>query len=68
MLPKHVVAIREALRLTQQELADLIGCQQHAVARWETGVSEPRGANLKAMRELAEKTRNKTQQQFNCRC
>jgi DNA-binding transcriptional regulator YiaG len=59
MSPNQVRKLREALKLTQQQLADLIGAQRHTVARWETGVNEPRGANLKALRELAEKAKRK---------
>ena len=59
MSPKQIVNIRKALGLTQQALADLIGAQRHSVARWETGVHEPRGANLKALKELAESAKKK---------
>jgi len=55
MSPRQVLKLRKALGLTQQGLADLIGAQRHSVARWETGVHEPRGANLKALHELAAK-------------
>jgi DNA-binding transcriptional regulator YiaG len=44
--------LRKKLKLTQQQLADLIGAQRVTVARWETGVSEPKGANLKALMGL----------------
>jgi DNA-binding transcriptional regulator YiaG len=30
-----------------------------AVARWETGIHKPRGANLKALKELARKAAKK---------
>ena len=59
MTSKQVVKIREVLDLTQQQLADLIGAQQSTVARWELGQNEPRGANLKALRELARKAKGK---------
>ncbi|HLN88014.1 MAG TPA: helix-turn-helix domain-containing protein [Candidatus Limnocylindrales bacterium] len=52
MSPKQVLKLRKALGLTQQALADLIGAQRHSVARWETGVHEPRGANLKQLKQL----------------
>jgi len=61
MSPKQVLKLRKSLGLTQQALADLIGAQRHSVARWETGVHEPRGANLKALRELAAKAKRKRQ-------
>jgi DNA-binding transcriptional regulator YiaG len=59
MSPKQVRKIREVLGLTQQQLADFIGASQVAVARWETGVHKPRGANLKALKELAQKAAKK---------
>jgi DNA-binding transcriptional regulator YiaG len=59
MSPKQVRKIREVLELTQQQLADFIGASQVAVARWETGVHKPRGANLKALKELAQKAAKK---------
>lgn len=42
---------RKALGLTQAELAERIGCTQKDVARWESGVREPR---LTALKKLAE--------------
>ncbi len=60
MSPKEILRIRETLALTQEQLARIIGAQRHTVARWETGVNKPRGANLKALRELAEKAKRKT--------
>ncbi len=62
MSPRSVQRIRKILDLTQQELADLIGAQQPTVARWETGRNIPRGANLKALTELAEQARKKTKE------
>jgi DNA-binding transcriptional regulator YiaG len=59
MSPKQVKRIRVTLGLTQQQLADFIGATQVAVARWETGLHKPRGANLKLLKELAEKARAK---------
>ena len=59
MTPEQVIQLREALGLTQQELADKIGAHQTTVARWETGINEPQGANLKALKELAGKVKSK---------
>jgi DNA-binding transcriptional regulator YiaG len=59
MSPKQILAIRKSLKLTQQQLADRIGAQRHTVARWETGVNEPKGAYLKALNELAIKAKRK---------
>jgi len=33
--------------------------RQHTVARWETGQNEPKGANLKALKELAAKAKSR---------
>jgi DNA-binding transcriptional regulator YiaG len=59
MSPKQIRTLREAMGLTQQAFADIIGCQQHMVSHWERGKHSPRGAYLKALKELAEKARKK---------
>ena len=59
MSPQQIKRIREVLGLTQQALADFIGASQVSVARWETGIHEPQGANLKALRGLEQKTKRK---------
>lgn len=38
---------RTSLGLTQQGLAELIGCDQSTVSKWENGSREPSGATLK---------------------
>ena len=45
--------VRGELGLTQQELADTLGCHQVTVARWETGEQSPRGKRLEALQTLA---------------
>ena len=55
MSPKQIRELRQALELTQQQLADKIGARQHTVARWETGINEPKGAYAMLLRQLAEK-------------
>jgi DNA-binding transcriptional regulator YiaG len=55
MTPKQILKLRKDLGLTQQQLADRIGAARESVARWETGVHPPRGANLKALSEMAAK-------------
>lgn len=37
MTPKDLVAFRERLELTQQDLADRLGVDRVTIARWETG-------------------------------
>jgi DNA-binding transcriptional regulator YiaG len=59
MKPKDVQALRKAYGMTQQELADRIGANRVSVARWENGTHPPRGANLKALRDLAAKRKAK---------
>jgi transcriptional regulator with XRE-family HTH domain len=59
MTAKQVFALRKALGLTQQELADKIGSSRVSVARWETGKHPPEGANLKALKDLAAKLKGK---------
>jgi len=54
MTPKRIIKIREALGLTQQQLADRLGAQQPTVARWETGANEPKGAYAMLLRQLSE--------------
>lgn len=58
-IAKEVRTLRRILGLTQQQLADFIGASQVAVARWETGVHKPTGANLKLLRVLAERAAKK---------
>jgi DNA-binding transcriptional regulator YiaG len=60
MSPRQIIQLRKALGWTQQRLADVLGAQQSTVFRWEIGANQPRGANLKALRELAEKAKKKT--------
>jgi transcriptional regulator with XRE-family HTH domain len=57
MTPNQIRSIRRALALTQEQFAERIGAQRPTVARWETGVNKPQGANLKALKELAEKAK-----------
>jgi len=59
MNSSQVKGLRRALGLTQQKLADIIGAHRESVARWEIGQNTPRGANLKALRALAEKANRK---------
>jgi DNA-binding transcriptional regulator YiaG len=59
MTPKGIIRLRKKLKLTQQQLADMIGSQRHTVSRWESGENEPRGANLKALTELQKKAKAK---------
>ena len=63
MSAKRIKALRARLGLTQSKLAEMVGCFQPTVARWEVGQNEPRGANLKMLlmleREAAKKTKGR---------
>jgi DNA-binding transcriptional regulator YiaG len=61
--PKRIRTLRGILGLTQQQLADFIGASQVAVARWETGVHKPTGANLKLLKKLADKAAKKRERE-----
>lgn len=41
--------LREAARLSQQELADVLAVSRETVARWETDQREPNWTNVRAM-------------------
>ncbi|WP_331726289.1 helix-turn-helix domain-containing protein [Streptomyces sp. NBC_01276] len=45
-------ALRRAAGLTQQQVATAVGVGRVQVARWETGVAEPRGVRRKAYSHL----------------
>jgi len=47
--------LREALRLTQQELASELGVRQQTVSEWETGLYQPRGASVRLLDIVAER-------------
>jgi DNA-binding transcriptional regulator YiaG len=59
MSPDQIRALRKILKLTQQQLADLIGAQRVSVSRWEIGASRPTGAYLKLLMDLKEKAKAK---------
>lgn len=40
MKPNQIKASREALRLTQGQLAEIFGCKFNTISRWERGDSE----------------------------
>jgi len=59
MRPQEIRKLRQSLQLTQQQLADKIGARQHTVARWETGMNEPKGAYAMLLNQLREKMKRR---------
>jgi DNA-binding transcriptional regulator YiaG len=59
MSPQEIKKLRKALQLTQQQLADKIGAQQHTVARWESGMNEPKGAYAMLLNQLSEEVKRR---------
>jgi DNA-binding transcriptional regulator YiaG len=57
MRPIEIHRLRKRLKITQQQLADRIGAQRVTVARWEMGLNQPKGANLKLLKELIVKSK-----------
>ena len=46
----QIKILRNEARLTQAELAEMLGTTQQSIARWESGKSEP---NITALKDLA---------------
>jgi DNA-binding transcriptional regulator YiaG len=47
--PETIKKLRAKLGITQMQLAGLVGVTGPAIAQWEGGTSEPRGANRAAV-------------------
>ena len=50
--PALAKAIRESVKVSQQEVADELGVHRVTVARWELGARRPRGRLLTAYTQL----------------
>lgn len=50
--PGYITSLREALGLTQQELAQRLGVNKLTVSRWERGALRPGPTSLQAIRHL----------------
>lgn len=53
-LGENIRTRREALKLSQEYVAEYLGVSRQAVSKWETGKSEPTAANLVGLSELLE--------------
>lgn len=51
---ENVRALRAHLRMTQDEVAALLGTRQQTVSEWEVGRHRPRGASVMMLTHLAE--------------
>ena len=51
----HVAAARELLRLSQSELAKMVGVGVSTIVRFENGVMEPHASNLEKIQAELEK-------------
>ena len=45
-------AARKAAGMTQQQLADALGCRAKDISRWESGLHEPGALTLKKMAQF----------------
>lgn len=52
---RRVRALRQHLRLTQEELARELGTRQQTISEWETGVYAPRGLSERLLGLVAER-------------
>lgn len=50
-----LLALRQHLGLTQQQLAEELGVRQQTISEWETGLYQPRGASTTLLHLVAER-------------
>lgn len=55
MTAQDILAFRQSLDLSQQQLADALGVSQSAVCLWETGVTKPRPIVFRMLEVLRER-------------
>jgi DNA-binding transcriptional regulator YiaG len=48
----HILALREALGLTQKALGEAVGVDKLTVSRWERGEIKPSAASAKRLRQI----------------
>ncbi len=51
----RILALRQHLGITQQEMARQMGTRQQTISEWETGMYQPRGASATLLTLIAEK-------------
>ena len=50
-----VRSLRQRLKLTQAEMAQMMGTRQQTISEWETGVYRPRGLSATLLSMIAER-------------
>lgn len=60
MKAEEIRALREALNLTQERLAQIIGCSLHTLNRWERDKSSPSRVYKKILEKVLKGKRNDT--------
>ena len=51
---ESIRALREYMRLTQQQMAEELGTRQQTISEWETGMYRPRGGMNRLLTLVAE--------------
>lgn len=62
--PEQILAIRNALGMTQEEFARVMGTTTTSISRWERGISNPSKMAIKLLKQMLIEAR-KEQQLFN---
>ncbi len=57
MTGKQIVALRKALGLTQEQLAEMLGTYRETVARWEADRTKPHRLYLQQLEKLRAKVK-----------
>lgn len=55
----NILALRNHLGLTQQEMADQLGTRQQTISEWEKGLYRPRGTSSTLLSIIAERAQFK---------
>jgi len=53
---ESIRALRQHLELTQMKLAEELGTRQQTISEWENGMYQPRGASVKLLSIIAERS------------
>jgi DNA-binding transcriptional regulator YiaG len=56
---KKIRALRDHMKLTQQEMANQLGTRQQTISEWEKNMYKPRGASATLLNIVAERARFK---------